>query len=106
MPGELALVITLDNFVQGFATVAFIAWMSSLTNVSFTATQYAIFSSLMTLPGKFIGGFSGWMVDSAGYTWFFVAASIMGVPAILLSIALWFHDDKRGVIKSEAKVSV
>ena len=86
--------------------MAFIAYLSGLTSSTYTATQYALFSSLMTLPGKFIGGFSGWMVDSAGYTWFFVAASIMGVPAILLSIALWFHDDKRGVIKSEAKVSV
>ena len=101
-----ALVVSADNLSGGLASVAFIAYLSGLTSSTYTATQYALFSSLMTLPGKFIGGFSGWMVDSAGYTWFFVAASIMGVPAILLSIALWFHDDKRGVIKSEAKVSV
>ena len=88
MPGELALVITLDSFVQGFATVAFIAWMSSLTNVSFTATQYAIFSSIMTLFPKIIGGFSGTIVDSFGYTNFFLFASLLGVPVIFLIMYL------------------
>jgi len=84
MPTELAIVITLDNFVQGFATVAFIAWMSSLTNVSFTATQYAIFSSIMTLFPKIIGGYSGTIVDAFGYTNFFLFASALGVPVIIL----------------------
>ena len=82
LPTELAIVITLDNFVQGFATVAFIAWMSSLTNVSFTATQYAIFSSIMTLFPKIIGGYSGTIVDAYGYTNFFIFASLLGVPVI------------------------
>lgn len=91
MPGELALVITLDNFVQGFATVAFIAWMSSLTNVSFTATQYAIFSSIMTLFPKIIGGYSGTIVDSFGYTNFFIFASALGVPVIALIYYLRKH---------------
>lgn len=91
MPMELALVITLDNFVQGFATVAFIAWMSSLTNVSFTATQYAIFSSIMTLFPKIIGGYSGTIVDSFGYTNFFIFASALGVPVIALIYYLRKH---------------
>ena len=91
MPMELALVITLDNFVQGFATVAFIAWMSSLTNVSFTATQYAIFSSIMTLFPKIIGGYSGTIVDSFGYTHFFIFASALGVPVIALIYYLRKH---------------
>ena len=83
-PLELACVIALDNFAQGFSTVAFIAWMSSLINLSFTATQYAIFSSIMTLFPKIIGGYSGTIVDSIGYTNFFLFASALGLPVIAL----------------------
>lgn len=90
-PAELALIIGLDNFVQGFATVAFIAWMSSLTNVSFTATQYAIFSSIMTFFPKVIGGYSGTIVDAFGYTNFFIFASALGVPVIALIYYLRKH---------------
>jgi len=90
-PAELALVIGLDNFVQGFATVAFIAWMSSLTNVSFTATQYAIFSSVMTFFPKIIGGYAGTIVDNFGYTNFFIFASALGVPVIALIFYLRKH---------------
>ncbi len=92
----LALVVSADNLSGGLATVAFIAYLSGLTSSSYTATQYALFSSLMTLPGKFAGGFSGWMVDFAGYPWFFVVASLMGIPAILLCIVLMFvkHEPK------------
>lgn len=90
-PAELALIIGLDNFVQGFATVAFIAWMSSLTNISFTATQYAIFSSIMTFIPKIIGGYSGTIVDNFGYTNFFIFASALGVPVIALIYYLRKH---------------
>lgn len=83
-PLELGMVIALDNLMQGFSTVAFIAWMSSLANISFTATQYAIFSSLMTLIPKIVGGFSGTMVDAYGYQAFFLFASGLGVPVIFL----------------------
>lgn len=83
-PLELAFVITIDNLVQGLSLAAFIAWLSSLTNVSFTATQYAIFSSIMTLLPKVIGGFSGSIVDSIGYTQFFLFASAIGLPVIAL----------------------
>ena len=55
---SLATVISVDNLSGGFATSAFIAYLSSLTNTTYTATQYALFSSLMTLPAKIIGGFS------------------------------------------------
>ena len=60
----LAMVISADNISGGFAATAFVAYLSSLTNRSYTATQYALFSSLMTLPGKFISGFSGMVVDA------------------------------------------
>jgi PAT family beta-lactamase induction signal transducer AmpG len=83
----LAIVISADNISGGFAATAFIAYLSSLTNRSYTATQYALFSSLMTLPGKFISGFSGMVVDGFGYFEFFVVAAMLGLPAIFL--VLW-----------------
>ena len=85
---SLAVVISADNLSGGFATSAFIAWLSSLTSSNYTATQYALFSSLMTLPAKFIGGFAGMIVDNAGYASFFLYAGLLGVPAILLVLYL------------------
>ena len=81
----LALVISADNLSGGIATTAFIAYLSSLTNTAYTATQYALFSSLMTLPAKFLGGFSGVIVDCCGYPNFFAYAAALGIPAILLA---------------------
>ena len=85
---SLAVVISVDNLSGGFATSAFIAYLSSLTNTTYTATQYALFSSLMTLPAKIIGGFSGIVVEAAGYAYFFFYAGLLGAPALLLIIYL------------------
>lgn len=84
----LALVISADNLSGGLANTVLIAYLSSLTNINYTATQYALFSSLMTLPGKFISGYSGMIVDAHGFAPFFIYASIAGLPAILLVIYL------------------
>ncbi len=84
----LTVVISADNLSGGIATSAFIAWLSSLTSVAYTATQYALFSSLMTLLAKLIGGFAGVVVDSQGYFVFFLYAGLLGLPAILLSLQL------------------
>lgn len=84
----LALVISADNLSGGIAGAVFIAYLSSLTNTAYTATQYALFSSLMTLPAKFLGGFSGLIVDAEGYRFFFIYASLIGLPAILLVLLL------------------
>jgi len=84
----LAVVISADNLSGGIATSAFIAYLSSLTNSAYTAAQYALFSSLMTLPAKLSGGFSGVVVDAYGYPVFFLYAAVLGVPAILLIIVL------------------
>jgi len=89
----LALVITADNLSGGIAGSAFIAYLSSLTNRAYTATQYALFSSLMLLPAKFIGGFSGTIVDDHGYIHFFIYAGLLGIPAILLAMYLWRKSD-------------
>jgi PAT family beta-lactamase induction signal transducer AmpG len=80
----LTLVISADNLSAGLATSAFVAYLSSLTNISYSATQYALFSSVMLLLPKFIGGFSGVMVDDLGYTIFFLITASMGVPVLLL----------------------
>ena len=87
----LAIVISADNLSGGFAATAFVAYLSSLTNRAYTATQYALFSSLMTLPGKFVSGFSGVVVDSFGYFEFFLIAGFMGAPAIILVLILMRH---------------
>jgi len=82
----LYLVIAADNLSAGLASAAFIAFLSSLTNISFTATQYAIFSSLMTLLPKILGGYSGTMVDAMGYQQFFLITALMGIPVLLLIV--------------------
>jgi len=87
----LAVVVSADNLSGGIANVALIAWLSSMTSASFTATQYALFSSLMTLPGKFLGGFSGMVVASYGYAEFFLVAGLLGVPAIVLTMIMMRH---------------
>lgn len=84
----LMLSISLDNFAGGFAGTALIAYMSSLTSPAFAATQYALLSSLYALPGKVVGGLSGYMVDSFGYPTFFVLTAAIGIPTTLLCIAL------------------
>lgn len=84
----LALVIGGDNLSAGLATTAFIAYLSALTRRAYTATQYALFSSLMTLPAKFVAGFSGWFVDAAGYAPFFIATALIGIPVVLFSAYL------------------
>ena len=95
----LAIVISADNISGGFAATAFIAYLSSLTNRAYTATQYALFSSLMTLPGKFISGFSGLVVDNFGYFEFFVVAAMLGIPAILLVV--WLSRYERAQLASQ-----
>jgi PAT family beta-lactamase induction signal transducer AmpG len=84
----LVLTICADNLAQGFTGTVFIAYLSSLTNVSYTATQYALFTSLMVLPGKVLSGYSGQIVDLIGWVSFFVYASLMGVPAIALAFVI------------------
>ena len=87
-PWMLVVTISGDNFFAGLAMAVFIAWLSSLTSASYTATQYALFSSLMTLPGKFIGGFSGQVVEAVGWFNYFLYVAAIGVPAVLLCLYL------------------
>ncbi len=84
----LVLTISADNLSGGLAGSVFIAWLSSLTNIRYTATQYALFSSLMTLPGKFLSGFGGIVVDAMDYPTFFVLSALLGLPAVGLILII------------------
>ncbi len=90
----LFMVIGADNLSAGLASAAFIAFLSSLTNVSFTAVQYAIFSSLMTLFPKVLGGYSGTFVESMGYTNFFIMTTLLTLPVIVLILVARRRFDK------------
>ncbi len=90
----LTLVIAADNLSAGLATTAFVAFLSALTSVSFTAVQYAIFSSVMSLFPKLLGGYSGTMVSSLGYETFFLITAGLGIPVLAL---IWMV---RGTTKS------
>lgn len=81
----LVAVISVDNLSAGIASAAFVAYLSSLTNVAYSATQYAVFSSLMLLLPKFLAGWSGWVVDHLGYPTFFIGTALIGMPVIVLA---------------------
>ena len=80
----LIAVVSADNLASGIASAAFIAYLSSLTNVSYSATQYALFSSMMLLLPKFVAGFSGDYVNAFGYAQFFTSTALLGLPVLVL----------------------
>ncbi len=80
----LMFVISADNLASGIASAAFIAYLSGLTNVNYSATQYALFSSMMLLLPKFLAGYSGAFVDAYNYPTFFMGTALLGVPVLLL----------------------
>ena len=102
-PGVFAAVMSADNFSTSFAGVALVSYMSSLTNLGYTATQYALLSSTYAWVGKIVKGFSGVFVENlaaqhglmTAYKLFFIGAGAIGVPAILLFLALSAHDHAR-----------
>jgi len=90
----LIMVVSVDNLSAGIATAAFIAYLSSLTNIAYSATQYALFSSVMLLLPKFIGGYSGVMVDNLNYVNFFTLTAVMGIPVLFLIAIIWRIENK------------
>ncbi len=93
-PWMLAITITADNLAGGFSGTVLIAYLSSLTNLSFTATQYALLSSIMSMLGKFTAGYSGNVQESIGWLGFFLYAAALGVPAIVLSFVVARRHDE------------
>ena len=82
----LITVITADNISSGFAGAAFVIYLSGLTSIKFTATQYALFSSIMLFVPKLIAGYAGGWVDFMGYSYFFSLTAFMGLPVLFLII--------------------
>jgi len=82
--GALVFTISADNLSAGIASSAFVAYLSSLVNQAYSATQYALFTSVMLLLPKFIAGFSGQFVDAFGWASFFTGTALIGVPVLLL----------------------
>ena len=80
----LIFTVSADNLSAGIASSAFIAYLSGLTNTAYSATQYALFSSVMLLLPKFIAGFSGEYVDAYGYASFFTGTALLGLPVLIL----------------------
>jgi PAT family beta-lactamase induction signal transducer AmpG len=87
----LIAVVSADNLASGIASAAFIAYLSSLTNIKYSATQYALLSSMMLLLPKFIAGFSGEFVNAYGYASFFNATALMGMPVLILVALAWHY---------------
>jgi PAT family beta-lactamase induction signal transducer AmpG len=94
--GVFTAAMVIDNFCNGFAGVALVGYMSSLTSVGYTATQYALLSSFYALPGKVFKGLSGVAVEQLetgrtlleAYSLFFVGTALVGIPAVLLCVVL------------------
>ncbi|MDB9795845.1 MFS transporter [Pelagibacteraceae bacterium] len=80
----LIMVITADNVSSGFAGAAFVVYLSALTSIKFTATQYALFSSIMLFLPKVLAGYSGGIVDQIGYANFYIFTAIIGIPVLFL----------------------
>lgn len=89
----LYMAVTLDNLAAGLASSVFIAFLSALTSIRFTAVQYALFSSLMTLFPKILGGYSGAMVENLHYSMFFVITFLLGLPVLYLVYLVGKHLD-------------
>jgi MFS transporter, PAT family, beta-lactamase induction signal transducer AmpG len=92
--GALVFTISADNLSAGIASSAFVAYLSGLVNQAYSATQYALFTSVMLLLPKFIAGFSGEFVDAYGWANFFTGTALVGVPVLLL-IWLVARNDKQ-----------
>ena len=101
------IAMVIDNFATGFAGTALVGYMSSLTSLGYTATQYALLSSFYALLGKFLKGFSGYWVDHLkmsypvleAYAWFFVGTALVGIPAVILCLLL---TQQKGKTKPDA----
>ncbi len=98
-PTTFATVMAIDGFATGFAGTALVTYMSSLTSIGYTATQYALLSSFYALLGKVLKGFSGVAVETLaqgrtlleGYGLYFLGTALMGIPAFLLCLWIAHH---------------
>ncbi|WP_237480171.1 AmpG family muropeptide MFS transporter [Lichenibacterium dinghuense] len=88
--------VSLDEFAYAFASIVLITFMSSLSAPAFAASQFALLSSLCALPGSFIAGTSGLVIERLGFTWFFVGTAVIGLPVALLCWLVWRMQGREG----------
>ena len=98
-PWMLTVTISADNFAMGFASTVLITYLASLTSASYTATQYALFSSLMSFFGKLIAGYSGEVQEAIGWTGFFLYAAATGIPAIIIAVYISRNEQRYVPVK-------
>lgn len=96
----LVFTVSADNLSGGLASAAFIAYLSGLTNVQYSATQYAVFSSIMLILPKFLAGFSGVLVESVGYSNFFILTAALGIPVLVLIPIIGYLSRQQGSDKN------
>lgn len=94
---DFALAVGVDGFAYAFAQVVLIIYMSSLVSTEFATSQYALLTSLCSLPGSLLAGASGFIIKHTGFPMFFVGTSLMGIPVAILAWWVWREQDKRGV---------
>ena len=95
--GVLAVVIGLEALGVGLGTTAFVAYMARTTHPAYTATQLALFTSLMAVPRTFINASAGWLVEAMGWYNFFLLCGVLAIPGMLLlfKVAPW-HERPEG----------
>ena len=86
-----ATTVSIDDFAYSFAAIILITYMSALSSTAFAATQYALLTSLCAFPGSLLAGLSGYAIERTGFTGFFVATSLIGVPVAILALWVWRH---------------
>ncbi len=88
---QLAMVIGMEALGVGLGTVAFVAFIARTTHPAYTATQFALFTSLMAMPRTFANAATGWLVESMGWGGFFMLCALLAIPGMLLlfKVAPW-----------------
>src|SRR4051794_6274425 len=85
-----AVTVGIEGFAYAFASIVLITYMSTLASTDHAASQFGLLTSLCAFPGSILAGFSGFVIERTGFTWFFIWTSLIGVPvAALLAIYVW-----------------
>ena len=84
-----AAAVSIDGFAYAFASVVLITYMSTLASAEHAASQFGLLTSLCAFPGSVLAGFSGFVIERTGFTWFFVWTSLIGLPVALLAVYVW-----------------
>ena len=96
---QLAFVIGLEAFGVGLGTAAFVAYIAHTTHPAYTATQFALFTSLAAVPRTFVNATAGWLVEQLGWGGFFLLCAVLAIPGmlLLLKVAPWSGNAKQAV---------